>query len=117
MSSCSSDKRFSLVETAENSIISCRRGMAHRLHLALHPVSIVIPAYNEERRLPSSLDAILAWVRQPQFSEAEIVVIDDGSTDGTADVVRLYAERDPMVRLVSNPGNRGKGYSVRNGML
>jgi dolichyl-phosphate beta-glucosyltransferase len=83
----------------------------------LHSVSIVIPAYNEERRLPSSLDAILAWVRQGQYREAEIVVVDDGSRDGTAAVVRSYSERHPVVRLVSNPGNRGKGYSVRHGML
>jgi dolichyl-phosphate beta-glucosyltransferase len=85
--------------------------------LALQPVSIVIPAYNEERRLPSSLDAILAWLLQAKCPESEILVVDDGSTDGTAGVARAYGERYPHIRLLSNPGNRGKGYSVRHGML
>jgi glycosyltransferase involved in cell wall biosynthesis len=83
----------------------------------LHSVSIVVPAYNEERRLPASLDAILEYLRrqQPQFSE--VVVVDDGSTDETAACVRDYAATHESVRLVRNPGNRGKGYSVRHGML
>jgi dolichyl-phosphate beta-glucosyltransferase len=85
--------------------------------LALQPVSIVIPAYNEERRLPSSLDAILAWLRHANCPESEILVVDDGSADGTAAVARAYGERYPHIRLLSNPGNRGKGYSVRHGML
>jgi glycosyltransferase involved in cell wall biosynthesis len=83
----------------------------------LHSVSIVVPAYNEERRLPASLDAILEYLkrRQPEFSE--VVVVDDGSTDGTAVCVREYSASHPSVRLLQNPGNRGKGYSVRHGML
>jgi glycosyltransferase involved in cell wall biosynthesis len=85
--------------------------------LALHTVSIVIPAYNEERRLPASLDAILAYLGSRDYTEAEIVVVDDGSQDGTAACVSSYAARFPAVRLVSNPGTRGKGYSVRHGML
>ncbi len=78
--------------------------------------SIVIPAYNESARLPATLDRILAHIRELGWS-AEILVVDDGSKDGTAQIVQSYAERDPAVRLIENPGNRGKGYSVRNGML
>jgi len=78
--------------------------------------SIVIPAYNEERRLPATLDKVLAHAAR-QHWKAEVVVVNDGSGDRTAEVVRSYAERNPTVRLLNNPGNRGKGYSVRNGML
>jgi glycosyltransferase involved in cell wall biosynthesis len=78
--------------------------------------SIVIPAYNEEQRLPATLDKVLAHAAQ-QHWRAEIIVVNDGSRDRTAEVARSYAQRNPTVRLVNNPGNRGKGYSVRNGML
>jgi glycosyltransferase involved in cell wall biosynthesis len=78
--------------------------------------SIVIPAYNEEQRLGASLDKIAAWLAQ-QGWEAEILVVNDGSRDGTAALASQYAARNPAVRLVENPGNRGKGYTVRNGML
>jgi glycosyltransferase involved in cell wall biosynthesis len=83
----------------------------------LQSISIIIPAYNEEARLPSSLEAILGYLRAKQFADAEIVVVDDGSRDGTAACVRSYEGRgDAVVRLLQNPGNRGKGYSVRHGM-
>jgi glycosyltransferase involved in cell wall biosynthesis len=78
--------------------------------------SIVIPAYNEETRLGATLERILAYVRQ-QGWDAEVIVVNDGSRDKTADLVREFAEKNPIVRLVENPGNRGKGYSVRHGML
>ncbi len=80
-------------------------------------LSIVIPAYNEEKRLPTSLDQVVPWLcaRTPRL--AEIIVVDDGSTDGTAALVEDYARTHPMVRLVRNPGNQGKGYAIRNGML
>lgn len=78
--------------------------------------SIVIPAYNEEARLPATLEKVLAFVREQKWS-AEVIVVNDGSRDGTADLVRKLAAREPALLLVENPGNRGKGYSVRNGML
>jgi dolichyl-phosphate beta-glucosyltransferase len=78
--------------------------------------SIVIPAYNEAARIPATLEAVLACVRSRGWS-AEIVVVDDGSRDETACIVRGYAAHSPEVRLLENPGNRGKGYSVRNGLL
>ena len=78
--------------------------------------SIVIPAYNEAGRIPATLESVVACVRQHGWS-AEVIVVDDGSTDATAQVVREFAATAPEVRLLQNPGNRGKGYSVRNGML
>jgi glycosyltransferase involved in cell wall biosynthesis len=83
----------------------------------LHSLSIVIPAYNEEKRLPSSLSTISNYLATKQLLFREIIVVNDGSTDATADCVREFARRDAYVRLLNNPGNRGKGYSVRNGML
>jgi glycosyltransferase involved in cell wall biosynthesis len=78
--------------------------------------SIVIPAYNESARLGATLDKVLAYVHG-QGWDAEVIVVNDGSRDNTADIVRAYSAKDPALRLVENPGNRGKGYSVRNGML
>ena len=78
--------------------------------------SIVIPAYNESARLGATLEKVLAYVRQ-QGWDAEVIVVNDGSRDNTAEIVRAFAEKNPIVRLVENPGNRGKGYSVRNGIL
>lgn len=81
-----------------------------------HTYSIVIPAYNESERITATLDKVLAYIAQEHWV-AEIVVVNDGSRDNTAEIVRHYIRQNPAVRLVENPGNRGKGYSVRNGML
>jgi glycosyltransferase involved in cell wall biosynthesis len=78
--------------------------------------SIVIPAYNESQRLRATLEKVLAYVRL-QGWDAEVIVVNDGSRDNTAEIVREFAAKNPIVRLVENPGNRGKGYSVRNGIL
>jgi dolichyl-phosphate beta-glucosyltransferase len=78
--------------------------------------SIVIPAYNESQRLGATLEKVLAYVRQ-QGWDAEVIVVNDGSKDNTAGIVREFAAKDSLVRLVENPGNRGKGFSVRNGIL
>jgi dolichyl-phosphate beta-glucosyltransferase len=77
-------------------------------------LSVVIPAYNEAKRLPRTLERVLAYLcgRGASF---EILVVDDGSSDGTADCVRALG--DPRVTAVRNAANRGKGYSVRRGML
>lgn len=78
--------------------------------------SIVIPCYNESARLGASLEKILAFVQGKAWT-TEILVVNDGSRDDTAEIARSFERRYGSVRLVENPGNRGKGYSVRNGML
>lgn len=78
--------------------------------------SFIVPAYNESERLAVSLPKILDYVRQQQL-QSEIIVVNDGSTDDTASVARRFAALNPDVRVLDNPGNRGKGFSVRNGML
>jgi len=78
--------------------------------------TIVIPAFNEGTRLGPTLEKVLSYVHAQKW-DAEIIVVNDGSRDNTAAIVRSFAAKDPVLRLVENPGNRGKGYSVRNGML
>ena len=78
--------------------------------------SIVIPAYNEGTRLGATLEKVLAYVHARSW-DAEVIVVNDGSRDNTAEIVKTLAAKDPALRLLENPGNRGKGYSVRNGML
>lgn len=79
-------------------------------------LSIIIPAYNEERCLGATLRAILAYVERQPYS-AEIIVVDDGSQDATARVVAPFCGRKSRVRLIQNRRNRGKGFSVRRGFL
>jgi glycosyltransferase involved in cell wall biosynthesis len=78
--------------------------------------SFILPAYNESERLSESIPKVLDYIRERGLA-AEIIVVNDGSTDATPDVVRKFAAANPMILLLDNPGNRGKGYSVRNGML
>lgn len=78
--------------------------------------SIVIPAYNESERITASLDKILAHIAEQGWT-AEVIVVNDGSRDNTADIVRGYMREHAIVRLLENPGNKGKGYSVRHGMM
>jgi len=83
----------------------------------LEPVySIVIPAYNEAQRLPATLERVVAYVNT-QERNAEIIVVNDASRDNTAEIVRGFVAKDSRLCLVENPGNRGKGYSVRSGIL
>jgi len=82
-------------------------------------LSIIVPAYNEERRLGRALELIREYFASnpPGQGAIEIIVVDDGSTDGTSKVALEYARSVPALRVVSNGINRGKGYSVRHGML
>ncbi len=79
-------------------------------------LSIVIPAYNEERRLAETLKRVRAYL-EARRADAEVVVVDDGSRDNTAALVEAWQAEFPGLRLVANGRNRGKGYSVRHGML
>jgi dolichyl-phosphate beta-glucosyltransferase len=78
--------------------------------------SIVIPAYNESTRLGASLEKVLTYVHRQRW-DAEVIVVNDGSRDNTAEIVLHSMAKDPIVKLLENPGNRGKGFSVRNGVL
>jgi glycosyltransferase involved in cell wall biosynthesis len=85
--------------------------------LLLSSISIVIPAYNEEKRLPTTLRDVMEYLRSGGWSRHEILVVNDGSSDGTSRVVEEFARSCPEIRLLENPGNRGKGYSIRHGMM
>jgi len=79
-------------------------------------LSVVIPAYNERQRLPAELDRWLTLLRS-RGESFEVLVVDDGSRDGTGEYVEEQAKTNPELRLIRNPGNQGKGFSIRNGML
>jgi dolichyl-phosphate beta-glucosyltransferase len=79
-------------------------------------LSIVIPAYNEARRLPGTLAAVARHVEDARL-DAEIIVVDDGSSDGTVDQVLELQERGMPLRVVAFHANRGKGAAVRYGLL
>ena len=78
--------------------------------------SFIIPAYNESSRIRPTLDELLRYSHDRGW-DVEILVVDDGSRDDTAQIVREYGRAHQQILLVENPGNRGKGFSVRNGML
>lgn len=84
---------------------------------AVH-LSVVIPAFNEARRLPATLDQVTAYLTRQDY-RSEILVVDDGCTDGTAELVRRWPPGPVPVRLVAHPDgrNHGKGASVRLGLL
>jgi glycosyltransferase involved in cell wall biosynthesis len=82
---------------------------------AVPDLSIIIPSYNEELRLPATLERVAAYM-QTCGLEAEVLVVDDGSKDRTAEVAESFRSKIPPLRVVSNGVNRGKGYSVRHGM-
>ncbi|MFF9898952.1 dolichyl-phosphate beta-glucosyltransferase [Streptomyces longispororuber] len=81
-------------------------------------LSVVIPAYNEEHRLGPTLEAVRAYLDAPGGPPAwELIVVDDGSTDRTADIAAEAAAADPRVQLVRGGANRGKGHALRQGVL
>ena len=79
-------------------------------------LSIIIPSFNEELRLPATLAAISDYIRR-SGRPAEVIVVDDGSRDQTAAAAASYKPQIPELRVISNSENRGKGFSVRRGML
>ena len=81
----------------------------------MYSLSIVIPAYNEEGRLDATLNKIDTFITAENCN-AEIIVVDDGSTDGTARLVTRHLQDKPYLRLLQNHINRGKGFSLRRGV-
>jgi len=80
-------------------------------------LSVVIPAYNEEQRLPRTLERVSEYLRR-SHPAGEIIVVDDASSDGTGDAVLAAQTQIPELRLISHHDrNHGKGWSVRTGML
>ena len=79
-------------------------------------LSVVIPAYNEASRMASTFQQVLQYL-ESSGETYELLVVDDGSTDETVELVEKMSREVAAVRLLRNPGNRGKGYAVRNGML
>ena len=79
-------------------------------------LSVVVPAYNEENRLGDTLPVMYAYLKE-HFSQFELIVVDDGSTDHTPSIVQEFAPQHPEVWLLSYQPNRGKGYAVRTGIL
>ncbi|MFY9746476.1 MAG: dolichyl-phosphate beta-glucosyltransferase [Acidobacteriaceae bacterium] len=78
--------------------------------------SIVIPAYNESARIGRAVTEVLRTLDEKHW-DAEVLVVNDGSTDNTAAIIQSFVAKDPRVRLLQNGTNRGKGFSVRNGVL
>lgn len=79
-------------------------------------ISVVIPAYNEAERIDKTLSLIESFF-QERNDLKEIIVVDDGSSDSTSDIVQERATRLPYLKLVCNSQNQGKGFSVREGIL
>ncbi|MBI3255574.1 MAG: glycosyltransferase family 2 protein [Candidatus Andersenbacteria bacterium] len=78
-------------------------------------LSVIIPAYNESKRLPKTLQSVVAFLKTKPY-QSEILVVDDGSKDNTADLVRAASVTNPHIKLLQYGHNRGKGYAVRYGM-
>ncbi|MFP4112677.1 MAG: dolichyl-phosphate beta-glucosyltransferase [Candidatus Woesearchaeota archaeon] len=79
-------------------------------------LSLVIPAYDEEKRILKTLEKVHDFLLKNKF-DFEIIVVNDGSTDDTEKMVDYFSKQHSHVKLINNPGNKGKGYSVKNGML
>jgi dolichyl-phosphate beta-glucosyltransferase len=80
-------------------------------------LSVIIPAYNEEARLPKTLAEACEWLKRRLPNDHEVLVVDDGSSDGTTDAVRALMATCSSIKLIEQPENRGKGAAVRRGML
>ncbi len=83
--------------------------------MKLTSLSLVIPAYNEAGRLPDNLPAVAKYLNE-RFEDYEVIVVDDGSRDDTVALVRSYADQFKSLKILQNPKNMGKGFSVRRGV-
>jgi len=78
-------------------------------------LSIIIPAYNEANRLPSTLEQVFAFIQQQNY-QTEVIIVENGSVDKTFEVAQKFAEQYPQCRAI-HLNERGKGLAVQNGML
>jgi glycosyltransferase involved in cell wall biosynthesis len=90
--------------------------MTDSMTKAAPELSIIIPSYNEEARLPVTLGRIASYVRAKR-PNTEVIVVDDGSTDGTIAVAESFRNKFGSLRVIANGVNRGKGFSVKQGSL
>jgi len=95
-----------------NEASSCMKGCPETL---IRQLSIVIPAYNEEARIAKTIESIRAFVARTPY-DLEVIVVDDGSTDGTPALLNDYAKRLPFVRTIRYESNRGKDVAVKTGI-
>lgn len=79
-------------------------------------LSVIIPAYNEEKHIKSTVESVHRYLSEKNI-EHEIIVVTDGSTDKTDEIVQSMLTATPALQLINYPKNRGKGYAVRRGML
>ncbi len=82
----------------------------------LRSLSVVLPAFNEEANITPMIESVLETLR-PLTTDLEVIVVDDGSRDGTANQVRACAARDPRVRLIQHPKNLGYGAALYTGFI
>ena len=78
-------------------------------------LSVIIPAFNEAKRIMPTLESILAYLRQKEYSY-EVLIVDDGSTDDTVKIVKSINNSEITIRVIENKENHGKGFVVRQGM-
>ena len=79
-------------------------------------LSVVIPAYNEEKRLPGTLKEIDKYLKKQNY-ESEIIVVSDGSTDKTVEVVQSLTQEIKNLRVIDFKENKGKGFGTREGFF
>ena len=79
-------------------------------------LSVIIPAYNEEKRITKTLNAISSYLQKQPYTY-EVIVVVDGAKDGTADIARDFTVQIPNLKVIDRKKNMGKGYSVKEGML
>ena len=79
-------------------------------------ISLVIPAYNEAKDIASTLERVLEYFSQKDYA-FEIIVVDDGSTDNTREIIKNLSDKISEIRLIGGDVNKGKGFSVKQGML
>ena len=86
-----------------------------RLTMRKLKISLILPAYNDEKRLPQTLDEITSFLEQ-RFDDYEVIAIDDGSHDRTLEVLATYRDENSKIKILRNKRNKGKGYSIKKGI-